>query len=135
MKQHTFPKEERLRSKRLIADLFRHGSSFFIYPYRVTFIKAAEGERKMQVLFSVSKRRFPRAVHRNLLKRRMREAYRLQRTELLCHFLEKQPFSLAVAIQYVGNELLDYQTMYTRMANVLTKLQGECAKLHLGKGS
>ena len=88
----------------------------------------------MQVLLSVSKRRFPLAVHRNRLKRRMREAYRVQKDELLYPFLENQPFGLVIAVQYVGKELLDYQFLHMRMAEALIKLQDECVQVYLGKG-
>lgn len=125
MKKHTFPKEERLCSKRLIDDLFQRGSSFFVYPYRVVFIRIERAEPSVQVLLSVSKRRFPLAVHRNLLKRRMREAYRLQKGELLYPALYEQDYGLAVAIQYVSKEPLDFPVLYSKMATVLEKLRDE----------
>lgn len=125
MKKHTFSKEERLCSKRLIDNLFRNGSSFFIYPYRIVFLRVDELQPPVQALLSVSKRRFRHAVHRNLLKRRMREAYRLQKNEWLYPALENRPFGLALAVQYVGKEVLDYATMYKRMAGVLKRLEEE----------
>ncbi|MFC3196631.1 ribonuclease P protein component [Parapedobacter deserti] len=125
MKKHTFPKEERLCNKRLIDDLFRNGSSFFVYPYRVTSLRVEGVSPKLQVLLSVPKRRFRYAVQRNLLKRRMREAYRLQKNERLYPALESQPFGMILAIRYVGNEVLDYAVMYARMADVLRKLGNE----------
>ncbi|MFB2117660.1 ribonuclease P protein component [Parapedobacter sp. 2B3] len=124
MKRKTFSKEERLCSKRLIDDLFHKGSSFFIYPYRVVFMQV-EGAPTVQVLLSASKRRFRHAVHRNLLKRRMRESYRQQKGALLYPALEGKPYGLAIAIQYVGGELLDFSFMSERMAAVLKKLHGE----------
>ena len=124
MKKKAFPKEERLCSKRLIEDLFRKGSSFFIYPYRVTF-RRTEDFTMAQVLLSVPKRRFPRAVHRNLLKRRMREAYRVQKGELLFPALQGKPYGLAIAIQYVSNELLDFNNLRLKMAAVLKKMHDE----------
>lgn len=108
----------------MIDDLFHNGSSFFIYPYRVVFIRV-DGASSVQVLLSVSKRRFRHAVHRNLLKRRMRECYRLQKGESLCPATEGKPYGLAVAVQYVSKELLDFPFLYERMAAVLTKLQDE----------
>lgn len=125
MKKHTFPKEERLCSKRLIGSLFRDGSSFLIYPYRVTYLRIDGLQLPVQVLLSVSKRRFRHAVQRNLLKRRMREAYRLQKGERLWPALEHQSFGLVLAIQYVGKEVLDYARLHKRMADVLKKLEEE----------
>ncbi len=78
-----------------------------------------------QVLLSVSKRRFRHAVHRNLLKRRMRECYRLQKDELLYPAVEGRPYGLAIALQYVGNEVLDFPLMRERMADVLKKLHDQ----------
>ncbi|WP_262248980.1 ribonuclease P protein component [Parapedobacter soli] len=124
MKRNTFSKEERLCSKRLIDGLFRDGSSFFIYPYRVVFMRM-EGVPTAQVLLSVSKRRFSRAVDRNLLKRRMREAYRLQKNELLYPVIEGKPYGLVVAIQYVADKLLDFPLMYQKMAAVLKRMHDE----------
>ncbi len=79
-------------------------------------------EPRLQVLFSVSKRRFPHAVQRNLFKRRMREAYRLQKSEILNPAPDPPTTGLAVAIQYVGKAAVDYATMHARMAEVLKKL-------------
>jgi len=120
----TFSKEERLCSKRLIDDLFHNGSSFLIYPYRVVFMRI-QGTAKVQVLLSVPKRRFRLAVHRNLLKRRMRECYRQQKGERLYPAIQGKPYGLAVAIHYVGKELLDFAFMRERMAAVLAKLHDE----------
>ncbi|MEC3880591.1 ribonuclease P protein component [Parapedobacter sp. 10938] len=124
MERKTFSKEERLCSKRLIDSLFHSGSSFLVYPYRVVFMRV-EGAAMVQVLLSVSKRRFRHAVQRNLLKRRMRESYRLQKGERLYPTMEGKPYGLAIAIQYVGKELLDFSFMRDRMADVLEKLHNE----------
>ena len=111
-------------SKRLIDSLFHNGSSFFIYPYRVVFLRV-DGASTIQVLLSVPKRRFRHAVQRNLLKRRMRECYRVQKGELLYPAVEGKPYGLAFAVQYVGNEVLDFSFMRERMAAVLEKLHDE----------
>ena len=132
MAKHTFTKGERLCSKRLIDDLFHNGSSFFIHPYRVTFRLTDKREHPVEVLFAVPKRRFPHAVQRNLLKRRMREAYRQQKHELYAHIGEST-FTLTVAVQYATNKMTDYSLLYSRMANVLLRLQHESAQIHMGK--
>ena len=83
-RKYTFPKEEHLCRKKLIEELFsKQGSSFGVYPLRIVWIKAAAPtSAPPQVLISVSKRTFKRAVDRNRLKRLMREAYRLNKYRL-----------------------------------------------------
>lgn len=85
----TFPKSERLSGKKKIGILFQKGRadlrSFYLFPFRVIYHYAVDeaGERdgpeRLAVLINVSKRQFKRAVDRNLLRRRIREAYRLNK--------------------------------------------------------
>ena len=84
-RKYTFPKEEHLCRKKLIEELFgKQGSSFGVYPLRIVWIRSAEPSvLPPQVLISVSKRTFKRAVDRNRLKRLIREAYRLNKYRLL----------------------------------------------------
>src|SRR5580698_8922914 len=83
-KTYTFTKEERLCNKKLIHELFHKGSSFLCYPFKVSWLAVAEPQQfPAQVLLSVSKKRFKHAVDRNLLKRRIREAYRLGKQQNL----------------------------------------------------
>ena len=83
-RKYTFPKEEHLCRKKLIEELFsKQSSSFGVYPLRPVWIKApAPTTAPPQVLISVSKRTFKRAVDRNRLKRLIREAYRLNKYRL-----------------------------------------------------
>lgn len=86
-RRYSFPKEEHLCRKKLIDELFgKQGSSFGVYPLRIVWIKSeAPSTAAPQVLVSVSKRTFKRAVDRNRLKRLIREAYRLNKYRLLEH--------------------------------------------------
>ncbi|WP_437921996.1 ribonuclease P protein component [Sphingobacterium sp. LRF_L2] len=132
---HTFTKEERLCSKRLIDGLFHNGSSFVMYPYRIVFLKPDGQQREqlpVQCIMSVSKRRFKKAVDRNYVKRRMRESFRLQKAELY-EFLQLHSLTLLVAFQYVGKEKVPYDQMYKRIGAVLVKLKDECCRLYLGE--
>lgn len=132
--KHTFTKEERLCSKRLIESLFHSGFSFVLYPYRVVLQLVPHGDLPgpAQCILSVSKRRYKRAVDRNSLKRRMREAYRLQKGDLYT-FLEEHSLNLLIAFQYVGKEQLPYASLEKRMTILIAKIKDEITKSHLGK--
>lgn len=133
MKANSFKKEERLCNKRLIEKLFHSGSSFHFYPFRVTFLSSLEINVPAQVIIAVPKRRFKRAVDRNLLKRRIREVYRVHKQELLYNFLVQHQAQLLFSIQYIGKEIHDFSFIEPKLKETLRKLQGEYGKLHLGK--
>ena len=83
MGKFTFKKEERLFKEKQIQELFDKGSSFYFYPFRVFFLQNRDPQYPVhQVLISVSKKIFKRAVDRNLIKRRIREGYRLNKNRL-----------------------------------------------------
>jgi len=124
MQNLYFKKEERLCSEKLLASLFKNGSSFLFYPFRVTWIKSIEPQAyPAQVLISVPKKRFKRSVDRNLLKRRMREAYRLNKSHLLYPLLLSNDKKVLLALTYISNEILDYQYISMKMEQMLNSLE------------
>lgn len=92
-----------------------------------------DGSSAVQVLISVPKRKISKASDRNLVKRRIREAYRLQKKDLLEPFFVQGNHPVNFAIQYLPNELLEYSIISEKMAGVLHKLITEYAKLYLGE--
>lgn len=127
---NTFKKEERLCSVRLIQSLFHSGSSFVVYPFRVVYRFEKRDVGTAQVLISVSKRRFKLAVTRNSIKRRLREAYRLEKGAKLLPFLEERRRYLAFAIQYIGKqEEARLPTLREKMITVFKKLQHESDRM------
>lgn len=83
-----FPKQERMVSRQLIELLFNGGSSrsMAIFPLRIVYVtrERPQDGAPVQLLVSVSKKRFKHAVDRNRVKRQLREAYRRH-----CHLLHE----------------------------------------------
>ena len=72
----TLTKAERLSSKIIIDKLFSTGKAFNHAPFKVVWLQTTEDSVPAQILISVPKRLFKRAVDRNRLKRLIREGYR-----------------------------------------------------------
>ena len=114
--QFSFPKPERLNKKKAIQELFDKGSSFYLHPFRV-YIQKCPAEPVHQVMFSVSKRNFKSAVDRNLLKRRMREAYRLNK-EII-----SGTSKLQMAYIYTAKEILSFKDIRDKLVLSFKRLQ------------
>src|SRR5688500_20253518 len=85
-KEAGFGKTEKLKSWKLVEELFARGKSLHLFPILISykFLPLLENETtRLQVGVSVSKRNFKKAVDRNRIKRLLREAYRLQKRELI----------------------------------------------------
>lgn len=117
--------------------LFRKGKSFYEFPLRVTWLKLSpeelsenfcdhtpEGIEKLQAMFTVPKRKRKRAVDRVLLRRRIREAYRLNRLPLKEVALHNPELgSLSVSFVYIHNENLPFSLIQDKMKKALQRLE------------
>lgn len=119
MGRFTFKKAERLSKEKTIQELFNRGSSFYLYPFKVVYmLNPDQSVITPQVLISVSSRNFPRAVDRNLIKRRIREAYRLQK-EIIHHGSKKGVF----AFLYTPKTALPFAEIKNKLFLVLEKIK------------
>jgi ribonuclease P protein component len=123
---NKFNKEERLCSKKSLDLLFKNGSSFLLYPFRITYLFAAAPHHfPAQVVINVAKKRFKHAVDRNLIKRRTREAYRLQKEAQLYPLLIAREELLLLSIQFIGKEKYDYAFFEKKLSQAFKKLSSQ----------
>lgn len=115
----TYRKHERLCSEVTIGKIFKSSTGFFIHPFKVLYLNADEGAIADKLLISVPKRNFKKAVDRNLLKRRIKEAYRLNKGILHQH--SEMPF-LAFALIFVGKKILEFGEIEEKVKVVLGQL-------------
>ena len=119
-----FPKAERLHSKKLMDALFSKGASFSFYPFAIKFLPNPDGKALAhQMLVSVSKRHFKKAVDRNLIKRRVREAYRLQRGEYLSQMSNNK--YLLIAYIYIAKEIHTFDFIESKLIAAFGRLSSK----------
>ena len=115
-------KAERLKSRKQIARLFSGNSSAFSYPVKFNWaVGPGDQQMPVQVMFSVSKRNFKRAVDRNRIKRLLKESYRKNKW-ILYNELETNQGKLILACIYVGKEILSYEDVRKAMEEGLKKI-------------
>ncbi len=95
-----------------------------VYPLRVTYIFDQETPHGIQAGFSASKKLFRKAVDRNHAKRRLREAYRLQKQELVAH-VTCLGIRCLVFFIYTGKEKAQYKEVYASMSKALLLLKNK----------
>ena len=114
MEKYTLKKSERLSQKKLIEELFDKGSSFYLYPFKVFFLP---GDKPVnQVMVTVPKSIFKRAVDRNTIKRRFREGYRLNKAKLVSDNF------FSIAYIYTAKEILPSALIHQKIVLSFDKL-------------
>jgi len=117
MGKYSFQKEERLSGEKAIKELFKKGASFKLFPFRVIVMKNQSPDYPYhQVLISVPKQTFKKATSRNTIKRRIREAYRLNKSKLESN--EK----LVIAYLYMAKETLPSTIIHAKLVETLNRI-------------
>lgn len=125
-KQFSFKKAERICSKKQIDLLFLKGKSVLVYPLKLNYIiEATDENATSQILVVVSKRKFKRANKRNLFKRRIREAFRLNK-HILNEYFKSVNLRIYFSVSYIGNEELEFSKIQSSLVLAFQKI----IKLH-----
>lgn len=143
VRDNRFRKGERLRLRTLVNNVYADGKSIYEWPLRAVWLPAC-GERlerlfphgvpsgigRLQMMVTIPKRKRKHAVDRVLLRRRVREAWRLRR-HALREALEGRGDvrTLSVAINYVADDNRSYAEIERAIDGIIEKIIKK-----LGKG-
>ena len=117
-----FPKKQKLCSEKEIEKLFENGNSIAKTPLKVIWLtKKKSDNNSVKLLIVVSKKRLKLAAERNVIKRRIKESYRLRKIKLEA-FLKSHKQQLNLAIIYQNNKILDYNTIDLKINLLLSRL-------------
>ncbi len=132
-KQYTLGRNERLKSRKRIEQLFSEGKSFSVFPFKVYFLinklnsdqesmrHHSRGTFNIQFGIGVSGKTFKKAVERNRIKRLAREAFRLQKKELQ-ETLKKKYLQLNIFFIYTDEELPGFNITKEKVDVILNNL-------------
>lgn len=133
----TLRKSAKLRHRTLVQELFQKGRSVYSGPLRVTFRALTQEELKgsfreavpdllgpVQFMITVPKKKRRHAVDRVLMRRRIREAFRLQ-WHPLREKIQQDPDirTLSLAIVYVDITNAEMDAISAAMGSALSKVR------------
>ena len=124
IERYTLGKNERLKKRKVIEQLFKQGNSFSVFPFRVLWLYQLQQNVPLQAGFTVSSKNFKKAVDRNLIRRLMKEAYRLHKN-MLQQSLASSGRQAAIFIIYTGKEIPKLALVFEKMTLVLQRLQNK----------
>lgn len=113
----------RLKREQHIQTLFRSGKAFSVFPIRIVWLLAERGGEASAIRagFSAPKKKFKQAVHRNRVKRLLREAWRLQQPELLPAIPEGK--SLQLFLLFTDAALPEYVVVHAAVGKAISRLK------------
>jgi ribonuclease P protein component len=131
MPKYTLDRAERLKSRKIIGAMFSQGGqSFGQYPLRLIYIPMAErrSEYPVQIAVSIAKKKFPKAVQRNRIRRQVREAWRLHKHRLY-QALGRDAPQFGFLVLYVAKEPLPYAEIEQAVQQIIRRF------IRYGKGA
>jgi len=139
MKELSFPKSQRLKSSTAFQNLFSKGKSFNKYPVRIVYLSPdqamnidgedgkntnlSKAEASVKFGFTVSKKKFKSAVHRNRIKRQLKEACRLRKNDFIQELNSLSAFGeWTILFIYVAHEQMHYHKIDRGITTIFKKL-------------
>jgi len=123
-------KDEKLCSRTAVNRLFDEGKSLMAFPLRAAYRLRPAGDHPVQFLISIPKKRIRKAVGRVTLRRRTREAYRLNRRQVLTPVLDELGLGVDIAFVYLDSNPAPYSVINDRMINLLTRIAHAATEHH-----
>ncbi|MFK8037407.1 MAG: ribonuclease P protein component [Crocinitomicaceae bacterium] len=132
LNRFSFSKHEKLTSKKTIEDIYASGLKIKSYPFILNYIEVKEDKGvnfPVQIVTAVPKRKVKLAVKRNRLKRQIREAYRLNKSDLI-ELVNNQNKKLALFLVYIGKEKESYDFIEKKIVLLLSELKQNISKIN-----
>jgi ribonuclease P protein component len=121
--RYTLGKDDKLKSRKIIEQLFKEGKSFSLFPFRIIYLlQPSNTIGQLQAGFSVGTKHFKNAVDRNRIKRLMREGYRLQKNRLADQ-IKSNTKDCRVFFIYTGTGIPDQTHVSEKINTSLKRLQ------------
>lgn len=124
LKEFSYNKNEKLKSRKQLQQIFSTGKTFTIFPLKVFYQLVDEQDNIIKTGVGVSKKNFKKAVDRNRIKRLLREYYRTQKIPLHNSLLNNNK-KLAIFILYIDKVLPAYNLIQQKMLQVTERLLNE----------
>jgi len=129
MLRNSLKKSERLKSTILIGQLVNSGHSFTVMPFK-TYWKITtntDHEQQARIAVIVPSKNFKRSVDRNLIKRRMREAYRINKHDL-CQYLSYHHLQLMFVLLYLPRTIYSFQQIEKSIRKIIGTFIDQCKR-------
>jgi len=122
LKKYSLNRNERIKHRKLIEDIFSKGNTIYKDFIRINYIESDFSDDIIaKVAFSVPKKKFKRAYKRNRLKRIMREVYRKTKPDFY-EILSNKSIKIALLFVYLDDEIKNYEIIEKTMKSALKKL-------------
>jgi ribonuclease P protein component len=117
----TFDKKEHLCSHIQIQELMKNGHAFNVFPFRCVWLEIPKTDSFIQIAIAVPKKKLKFAHQRNLVRRRIRSLYRLNK-ELIINDIDQYHHTLLCLIVYNDSQVLSYETLQEKIFVVFERL-------------